>query len=55
MNCDDVQKMRDAYLINASTPKEQTAYKTNRVLGPRNRREFWSYVREHHPWSVIPK
>jgi hypothetical protein len=55
MNCDDVQKMRDAYLINASTPKEQSAYKTNRVLGPRNRREFWSYVREHHPWSVTPK
>lgn len=54
MSCDDVQKMRDAYMLNAGTPKEQATYKTNRLLGPRNRREFWSFIREHHPWSQIP-
>jgi uncharacterized protein len=31
IHCDDVQKMRDAYLINPATPKEMRPFATNRM------------------------
>jgi hypothetical protein len=51
INCDEVQKMRDAYILNEGTPKETSPMKTNRVLGPRTRREFWRLQKYHHPWT----
>lgn len=36
--------MRDAYIVNEGTPKEMTPFKTNRIMGMRNRREFWRYI-----------
>ena len=44
IKCDDVQKMRDAYIVNEGTPKEMAPFKTNRIMGMRNRREFWRYI-----------
>jgi hypothetical protein len=51
ISCDDVQKLRDAYILNPMTPKELAPFKTNRIMGPRNRREFFRYVnsREYSP------
>ena len=51
LKCDDVQKIRDAYLINEGTPKETAPFKTNRIMGPRTRREFWRYQKMEHPWT----
>ena len=51
IKCDDVQKIRDAYLINEGTPKETAPFKTNRIMGPRTRREFWRYQKMEHPWT----
>ncbi|MGQ0632360.1 MAG: hypothetical protein ACT4P1_15165 [Sporichthyaceae bacterium] len=41
---DDVQKMRDAYLVNPATPRELAPYRSNQIIGPRTRREFWNFV-----------
>lgn len=54
ISCDEVQKLRDAYILNPMTPKEQATFKTNRILGPRTRREFWRFQKYEHPWSRIP-
>ncbi len=53
ISCDDVQKLRDAYILNPMTPKERAGMRTNRVLGPRTRREFWRMVKEEHPWTEV--
>jgi predicted TIM-barrel fold metal-dependent hydrolase len=45
LNCDEVQKLRDAYLLNPSTPKEMAPLRTNIINGPRNRREFFGLVK----------
>jgi hypothetical protein len=45
LNCDEVQKIRDAYLLNPSTPKEMAPLRTNVINGPRNRREFFGLVK----------
>jgi hypothetical protein len=45
LNCDEVQKIRDAYLLNPSTPKEMAPLRTNTINGPRNRREFFGLVK----------
>jgi uncharacterized protein len=55
MSCDDVQKIRDAYILNPMTPKEMAPLKTNRIMGPRTRREFWNLAKEEHPWTQAPK
>ena len=54
LSCDDVQKMRDAYILNPGTPREQAPLRTNRLAGPRSRREFWRMIKDEHPWSEIP-
>jgi uncharacterized protein len=54
LKCDEVQKIRDAYYLNPGTPKERGEFKTNHILGPRNKREFWNMIKQDHPWSTIP-
>ena len=44
IDCDDVNKLRESYVKNPGTPRERTPFKTNRILGPRTRREFSNYV-----------
>ncbi len=41
---DQVQAMRDAYILNPMTPREQATWRSNRILGPRTRREFYNFV-----------
>ncbi len=41
---DQVQAMRDAYILNPMTPREQATWRSNRILGPRTKREFWNFV-----------
>jgi hypothetical protein len=41
---DQVQAMRDAYIINPMTPREMATWRSNRILGPRTKREFWNFV-----------
>ncbi len=45
MSCDDVQKLRDVYVLNPGTPKETTPLKSNAIMGPRTRRDFWKMVK----------
>jgi hypothetical protein len=42
--CDEVQKIRDAYILNPGTPKETAPLKGNTINGPRTRQEFWRMV-----------
>jgi uncharacterized protein len=51
ISCDEVQRMRDAYLINPGTPAEQMPLRSNLIAGPRTRREFFNFVRTDYPWS----
>ncbi|MGQ0624098.1 MAG: hypothetical protein ACT4PP_05495 [Sporichthyaceae bacterium] len=44
ISCDQVEAMRSAYLINPGTAREQTPYRTNAMVGPRTRREFFRFV-----------
>jgi uncharacterized protein len=46
LSCDEVQKLRDAYLLNPSTPKEMAPTRSNFIMGPRTRREFWGLAKE---------
>ena len=49
LSCDEVQKIRDAYILNPATPKETAPLASNSINGPRNRRDFWKLVKaEHH-------
>ncbi|MEW6473926.1 MAG: hypothetical protein AB1679_16870 [Actinomycetota bacterium] len=45
MSCDDVQALRDAYVLNPGTPQETAPLRGNTIMGPRHRREFWRMVR----------
>ena len=57
MSCDEVQKIRDAYILNPGTPKETAPAASNHINGPRTRREFWGFAqgREHaRPEQVHP-
>lgn len=46
IDCDDVNKLRESYVLDAGTAKERTPDKTNRILGPRTRREFMNFVND---------
>ena len=50
LDCDEVQKMRDAYILNPATPRESAPYASNQVNGPRSRREFLR-LRASKPWG----
>lgn len=48
--CDEVQKIRDAYILNQMTPKEQIPMASNTVIGPRTSRELHA-MRKEQPWG----
>ena len=50
INCDDVQKIRDGYILNQMTPKEEVPMASNAIIGPRNRRQLLAMRRES-PWA----
>ena len=50
ISCDQVQRIRDAYVLNPMTPKEEMPLRSNLVAGPRTRREFWNFVRTEYRW-----
>src|SRR5207302_740931 len=37
LSCDEVQKMRDAYILNPGTPKETAPLRSNTINGPRTK------------------
>jgi hypothetical protein len=50
LDCDEVQKMRDAYILNPATPRESAPYASNHVVGPRTRRELLQ-LKASQPWG----
>jgi hypothetical protein len=50
IKCDDVQKIRDGYLINQYTPTASAPLSSNQVLGPRTAQELVNH-RAAQPWS----
>jgi hypothetical protein len=50
IKCDEVQKIRDAYIINQMTPREQVPMSSNTVIGPRTPREL-NKMRKEQPWG----
>jgi len=50
LNCDEVQKVRDAYLVNQYTPRNAAPMSSNQVLGPRTAQELINH-RAAQPWS----
>lgn len=50
LDCDEVQGMRDAYILNPATPKESAPYASNQINGPRTRRELLR-MRSSQPWG----
>jgi hypothetical protein len=50
MSCDDVQKLRDQYLVNQMTPRESVPMASNTIVGPRTRRELFTQ-RAKQPWG----
>ncbi|MGH2829169.1 MAG: hypothetical protein ACRDJM_01665, partial [Actinomycetota bacterium] len=48
--CDRVQEIRDAYILNQMTPKEQVPLASNQLIGPRTRRQLIAMRREQ-PWG----
>ncbi|HEX9775185.1 MAG TPA: hypothetical protein VGB83_06365 [Actinomycetota bacterium] len=47
--CDEVQKIRDGYILNQMTPKEHVPLASNSIVGPRNAQELFK-LREG-PWA----
>ncbi|MDQ1438790.1 MAG: uncharacterized protein QOK43_2419 [Acidimicrobiaceae bacterium] len=50
LNCDDVQKLRDQYIVNQATPKNAAPASSNTLLGPRTAQELIAH-RAAAPWS----
>jgi predicted TIM-barrel fold metal-dependent hydrolase len=50
LNCDDVQAIRDAYIINPLTPKEAAPLRSNGAPAYRSRRELFRDL-ANKPWS----
>ncbi|HEV3364091.1 MAG TPA: hypothetical protein VG795_08115, partial [Acidimicrobiia bacterium] len=48
LNCDEVQKIRDAYILNPGTPKETAPSASNHINGPRTRAEFLKFRKEEN-------
>lgn len=49
--CDDVQKIRDAYILNRRTPRETNPGASNLMAAPRTRRQLLSSVWPNAPWT----
>jgi uncharacterized protein len=50
IKCDDVQKIRDSYILNQQTPKEQAPMASNTIIGPRTPKELFK-MRAESPWA----
>lgn len=50
IKCDDVQKIRDGYILNQMTPKEQAPLASNTLIGPRTKGELVK-MRADQPWG----
>jgi hypothetical protein len=50
IKCDDVQKIRDAYILNQMTPKESVPLASNAIIGARTGAELIKERRES-PWA----
>jgi predicted TIM-barrel fold metal-dependent hydrolase len=50
MSCDDVQKIRDSYIVNQATPTESAPFSTNQILGRRTPAGVLK-DRANSPWS----
>lgn len=50
ISCDDVQKIRDGYLLNQMTPKENAPLASNQLHGARTRRELFRSLADK-PWG----
>jgi hypothetical protein len=50
IKCDDVQKIRDAYLINPADEKARAPLSMNTINGPRTRRQLFKEIASK-PWS----
>ncbi|MCA1832913.1 MAG: amidohydrolase family protein [Actinomycetota bacterium] len=48
--CDQVQLLRDEYVLNQMTPKETLPLASNQIIGPRTRRELFT-MRRNQPWG----
>jgi uncharacterized protein len=46
IDCDDVNRLRESYVLDPGTARERTPHKTNRIMGPRTRREFFNFVKD---------
>jgi hypothetical protein len=51
IRCDDVQKLRDAYILDPYTPKETAPFASNAMPAPRTRRQLLSMVWPNGPWT----
>ena len=49
--CDDVTKVREAYLLRAGSEREVAPSASNTILGPRNRREVMALTWPNAPWA----
>lgn len=50
IKCDDVQRIRDAYILNQYTPYEQVPMASNTLIGARNKGELVKQ-RKEQPWG----
>jgi uncharacterized protein len=48
--CDDVQKIRDGYILNQMTPKENVPMASNQIHGERTWQGVWK-ARQEGPWA----
>ena len=49
--CDDVQKIRDGYILNPATPREFAAGRANTMPAPRTRRQLLDGMWPNAPWA----
>jgi len=50
IGCDEVQKIRDQYILNQATPKELTPMASNEIIGPRTAGAL-DKLRANQPWG----
>jgi hypothetical protein len=51
ISCDSVEKVRQAYLLRPASEREIAPAASNRILGPRNRRETLALTWPNAPWA----
>src|SRR3712207_9120491 len=51
IDCDDVQRIRDNYILNPSTPREMAGGRANAMPAPRNREQLLAQTWPSVPWA----